>query len=749
MGSQEPKSSSKAAKPSTQSSRSSSVSSHLAMVELKQKILTSLAKLSDRDTHQIAMDDLQATVNSLSSDALPMLLNSLYDAVSSDPKPSARKDSLRLLALTCAAHPDPASAHLTKIISHITKRLKDNDSGVRDACRDAIGSLSGLYLKNSGHGDGEQNKGVQSGAAMCMAKMVECAAEPPPVSAFQKLCPRIYRLLNNPNFLAKASLLAVVSSLSQVGAISPQSLEHLLQSIHECLGSTDWATRKAAADALSALTLHSSDLISDKAASTLTVLESCRFDKIKPVRDSITEALQLWKNIAGKGGDGSPDDKKPSHDGEAPVLADLSEKNGQKNTNPSDSTSEQPARTSSNGSSPTSDPASKTKSGGILEKAVVILKKKAPAFTDKELNPEFFHNLETRGSGDLPVEVAVPRRCLGSSNSNNEEESEPNDPESRGRSNRIGNIQSDDFHGSFNSKYHNVERGTAAVYSKQRDHDDLARDKWPEERINGKDSRMRAFDGDDRIDISQRESSSNRVGFSKTDGQSEGSFINNKGNWLAIQRQLLQLERQQAHLMNMLQDFMGGSHDSMVTLENRVRGLERVVEDMARDLSISSGRRGGSFAMGFDGSSNRPLGKYNGFPDYSNAKFGRGGDGRIPFGERIAQSDGIAMGMRGRGPSWRSDMSEAWDFPISGASRNGQIGSRRPLGGGSMDGRSPRSENESDQGGSRRAWNKGAGPVRLGEGPSARSVWQASKDEATLEAIGWLGRTVELLTQQL
>jgi hypothetical protein len=134
------------------------------MVELKQKILTSLAKLSDRDTHQIAMDDLQAIVNSLSSDALPMLLNSLYDAVSSDPKPSAHKDSLRLLALTCTAHPDPASAHLTKIISHITKRLKDNDSG--------------------GDVHGEDGS-----------------------SAFQKLCPRICRLLNNHSFLAKASLL--------------------------------------------------------------------------------------------------------------------------------------------------------------------------------------------------------------------------------------------------------------------------------------------------------------------------------------------------------------------------------------------------------------------------------------------------------------------------------------------------------------------------------------------------------------
>jgi len=33
--------------------------------------------------------------------------------------------------------------------------------------------------------------------------------------------------------------------------------------------------------------------------------------QIKPVRDSINEALQLWKKITGKG-DGSPDDSKPS-----------------------------------------------------------------------------------------------------------------------------------------------------------------------------------------------------------------------------------------------------------------------------------------------------------------------------------------------------------------------------------------------------------------------------------------------------
>lgn len=66
----------------------------------------------------------------------------------------------------------------------------------------------------------------------------------------------------------------------QVGAIGQQSVEPLLQTIHECLVSTDWVTRKAAADALSVLAMHSSNLVTDGASSTLAVLEAYRFDKV-------------------------------------------------------------------------------------------------------------------------------------------------------------------------------------------------------------------------------------------------------------------------------------------------------------------------------------------------------------------------------------------------------------------------------------------------------------------------------------
>lgn len=206
------------------------------MVELNQRILTSLSRLGDRDTYQIAVDDLEKVVVSVSDspEILPVLLHCLFDSFS-DPKAPVKRESIRLLSFLCLSYSDLTSSQLAKIISHIVKRLKDADNGVRDACRDAIGSLSAQFLKEeNGNGVGsslvglfakplfeamaEQNKSLQSGAAICMGKMVDSATEPP-VVAFQKLCPRISKLLNSPNYITKASLLPVVGSLSQVCSV--------------------------------------------------------------------------------------------------------------------------------------------------------------------------------------------------------------------------------------------------------------------------------------------------------------------------------------------------------------------------------------------------------------------------------------------------------------------------------------------------------------------------------------------------
>uniref|UniRef100_A0A3B6DBU8 TOG domain-containing protein n=1 Tax=Triticum aestivum TaxID=4565 RepID=A0A3B6DBU8_WHEAT len=618
-----------------------------AMAELKSRVLSALAKLSDRDTHHIAVEELDRFIRSPPSpDAVPMLLHALASDTQGLASP-ARRESIRLLATLCAAHPDAAAPHLQKVMAHLSRRLKDtaSDSSVRDACRDAAGQLAAVYLRplaasaagEAGNGTvalfvkplfevmGEQSKTVQSGAAACLAKTVEGAGPGPGVLAmFGKLGSRVFKLVGGQGVQAKGSLLNVIGSLAQVGAISPQNMQQTLQSIRDCLENSDWATRKAAADTLCVLATYSGHLIGDGAAPTIAALEACRFDKVRPVRDSVIDAVQLWKQLTGE----------DTNDGKT------KEATGSETKLDSPSNNE------------------KAKGSSIAEKAAVLLKKR-PTLTDRELNPDFFQKLETRTTDDLAVEVVVPRKTL-QSHLQSEDDPEEVDGDPVGAANSNGSA---DDEGSLTQV-----RASSSFQS--------VRNKWAGQRGNrNKDAKARPSDVEDRCETSAKDSAPMTI-------PGDGPFINNKTNWLVIQKQLSQLERQQTSLMNMLQDFMGGSHDSMVTLENRVRGLERVVEEMARDISLSSGRR-----------------------------------------------DGMASGVRS--PSWRPD-SEQWDSYAYSGSRSG-MNSRRGLDSFSSDTRVPRNGN--DQAGPRRGWDKGQGPFRFGEGPSARSAWRASKDEATLEAI--------------
>lgn len=171
-------------------------------------------------------------------------------------------------------------------------------------------SVVGLFVKPLLDVMGEQNKTVQIGAAMCLAKVVECGGGDRGVGAvaFQKLCPRICKLLGGQSFVAKGALLSIISSLAQIGAISPHCMPTALQNIRECLENSDWAARKSAADALIVMASHSGHLIADGTSQIITSLEACRFDKVKPVRDSIMEALQLWKKVSGNDDDNAPEE---------------------------------------------------------------------------------------------------------------------------------------------------------------------------------------------------------------------------------------------------------------------------------------------------------------------------------------------------------------------------------------------------------------------------------------------------------
>ena len=62
---------------------------------------------------------------------------------------------------------------------------------------------------------GWHNKAVQAGASGCLAKVVECAGDGA-ATMFQRLCPRICKLVGGKGVLAKGALRSVFSSLAHV-----------------------------------------------------------------------------------------------------------------------------------------------------------------------------------------------------------------------------------------------------------------------------------------------------------------------------------------------------------------------------------------------------------------------------------------------------------------------------------------------------------------------------------------------------
>ncbi|XP_008652017.1 TORTIFOLIA1-like protein 2 isoform X2 [Zea mays] len=99
---------------------------------------------------------------------------------------------------------------------------------------------------------------------------------------------RAVKLLKNLHFMAKPAAIDLIRSIIQAeGASTEQALSSALTSIMDALNSTDWNTRKAVSLALSSIAISSGYLVTSFRNSCLRSLECSKFDKVKPVRDTI------------------------------------------------------------------------------------------------------------------------------------------------------------------------------------------------------------------------------------------------------------------------------------------------------------------------------------------------------------------------------------------------------------------------------------------------------------------------------
>ncbi|KAL8227523.1 hypothetical protein R6Q57_015107 [Mikania cordata] len=479
--------------------------------DLKHRVITCLNKLSDRDTVSVATTELESIAISLNHDSFAQFLTYLSSTSSSDKSP-VRRQCVRILGVLSVTHGDALTPHVSKMIASIVRRLRDPDSAVRSACVGAVTSITSEITKPSFSSLSkplvdavltEQDYNAQIGSALCLSAAIEASSDPEPAH-LQKLLPRVLKLIKSDSFKAKPALLSVIGRIAGAGGIgfNRNSLNSLIACLIEFLSSDDWAARKAAVEALGRLAVTEKVHLTVFRSSCLAALENKRFDKVKVVRESMNQTLELWKEI-------------PEHPDEVPVSPQFNDKSSSKvpaiilETSPKEiipSSKHSPIQRSSTNTTQSRNP---PKSNYKKQSASIV---GFDQKDDSKVNIHVPHPEPDTLDIDKSIIVETEKRVISN--------------KTRFGSRVVPFTVECEFNRDMN--VNPIE----SVHGNQKEVEDLSR----------------------------------------------------------IQKQLVQIENQQSNLLNLLQKFIGSSRSGMNSLETRVNGLEKALDEISYDFAISTGR---------------------------------------------------------------------------------------------------------------------------------------------------------------
>ncbi|KAI4319112.1 hypothetical protein MLD38_032752 [Melastoma candidum] len=552
---------------------------------LRQKTLASLAKLSDRDTFALATTELHSLLlNSLDPTTLPTFLSVFSSTLSSSSSPSARKHILFLLSALSTSHPVLLSPHLPSLVSPLSRLVRDPDSSVRLSLPSAVSSLP---LSSPDHLDlllrsfseslfTEQDPHARVAAGACLAAVIDKAgvrSREDGNERLEKVLAKCEKAMRSEGWKGKVGVMRVLESL--IGVVRKRELKGLAGSVLTCLGSEDWAERKAAAEVL--LKLAHSEEAREFTKGCTAALEKRRFDKVKAVREVMNQALEAWKQVPDVISEISPPPQNESngdyygatkYSPEANSAGYLMRKRqGPVNQfTPPDSSSASTAQKRNGGSKSTS-PALQTRKPWKAEAAVTNNVRSEADLMDRD------KSIAPVRKSNVTTEVSKPetRRALFGKNS---------DENPR--------------------KFVGFRSGSRVA--------PCLDEETPEDAAVMEGNSM-----DDLHQIHKKEYEDLSM----------------------IRSQLLQIEKQQSSLLDLLQKFMGTSQNGMRSLETRVHGLELALDEISYDLAVTSGR----MTNGAGGNSNPAGTSCCMLPgDFLSPKFWRKPEGQLLCSSRLTPS---------------------------------------------------------------------------------------------------------------
>ncbi|KAF8700714.1 hypothetical protein HU200_034065 [Digitaria exilis] len=548
-----------------------------AAFELKHRLVQAVNKIGDRGTYQIGLDELEKMADTLAPDMIGPFLSCVIDT-DAEQKSAVRKECIKVIGTLARLHGNLLAPHMAKMVSSVVKRLKDTDSVVRDACVDTCGTLA-MCARSYGDGGaalvalvrplfeslGEQNRYVQAGSALCLAKVIdESNYFPGPV--LPQMLVRVVKLLKNPHFMAKPAAIELIRSIIQAeGASTEQALSSALTSIMDALKSSDWNTRKAASLALSSIAVSSGYLVASFRTSCLRSLERSKFDKVKPVRDAIIHAIQLWKAIPGSH---TPE---PSEAGSSTKENFFGDRHDARSINDGGSRDTSFRRTDHG-------PSVSVISGSSINSA----KRRSPLSINKIAlnNAANMHHLK---SGDWRVEVSAPKQNMMPLVNVDDEESgevcilkdaKRNAYEIVDEKSKFDyDIIDDKQECSSVSEVASRSCETKHVTTAQECIEDCESTRVTEQRPRGRESRS--------------------IDSTVTDVTAHGTHsccLKAMNELTLIRKQLQEMERKQANLFDLLQEFMSNSVENMSVLNLKVHNLENAVDKTVYTITQSESR---------------------------------------------------------------------------------------------------------------------------------------------------------------
>ncbi|TYH73961.1 hypothetical protein ES332_D05G365400v1 [Gossypium tomentosum] len=519
--------------------------------DLKQRVYTCLNKLADRDTLAVASAELDSIARNLTSDSISPFLNCLYGTDSSSKSP-VRRQCVCLLTLLSRSHGNALSPHLSKMVSTLSRRLRDPDSAVRSACVEATAAMSSHITKPPFSVLSkpliemlvvEQDVNSQVGAAMCLAAAIDAAPDPES-EQLRKVLPKLRKLVSNESFKAKAAVFGVIGSVASVGGAGSKGvLDWLVPCAVDALSSEDWATRKAAAEALGKVAMAEKELTAEYKSACVVALENKRFDKVKIVRETFNRSLDLWKEVPGVCEVSAPSqsDSPSVGNGSFGCFHSVT-----KSVDDAGFRTPQSKKVVPTSRSPPLDASTEP-----------TAKKETPLRSNnRNWNISDFSKLDRTKPSDCKTEIAEPRKSLFFKAYDNIKNSD------------LGVMESREIGDSGDSRLETKRILFAKVCDEN------------VQKYGGLKSGSRVVPfHDENLDFDDKNAA---VEVDENPKEVEDLSL--------IREQLAQIEDQQSNLLNLLQKFIGSSQSGINSLETRMNGLEMALDEISYDLSLSNGR---------------------------------------------------------------------------------------------------------------------------------------------------------------